>query len=221
MEYSAAIGLLVYPCGGDFRHWGNTSWSSATDIYRDLAGLWSGYGNVIGVDITNEASDALKPPLSEYGYNQPEPAIELLTELGGIVHDAGVPMTHSRSIHSRDGWLDEYAADHLGDFLDFHVYYSPDVGDSLVTAGTRWGEGKKLIVGEFGKNVSTASIDRVEYYDDVRAMCANDENCLGAFAWAAWDQGDLDSAKYGLFDQERNLRIDIGGQLKGFPVRRS
>jgi hypothetical protein len=170
------------------------------------------------MDITNEAFSAMKAVPDERVYHQPEPADQLLKALGDIVRATGLPFTHSRDIHDKFGWTSEYFTDSWGDFLDFHVYYTPDVSDSMFAYGQPWGAGKKLIVGEFGKNMTDSAEARAGYYEAVRAMCGSDPDCLGAFAWSAWDQGKSKAEQFGLFDQDRVLRSDIGDVFLKFPT---
>lgn len=146
LDYTSSQDLLVYPCGGDLRHWGNLSMTNAIEIYKELAFLWSSYTNVIAVDITNEATGALKAPHDEYSYREPEPAADLLEALGETVRSAGLSITHSRDIQDAQGWVAEHFTDRLGDFLDFHVYYRPDARDSLTAYTQPWGVGKSWLL---------------------------------------------------------------------------
>ena len=123
LDHAQSLGLFVYPCGGDLGHWGNYTWAQSAQTYTQLAQLLKSYPNVIGVDIVNEASQTLEQV--GWTYNQPEPVADLLPELGGIVRSVGLPVTYSRGIANSSGWTLDYFTDHLGDFLDFHVYYLP------------------------------------------------------------------------------------------------
>jgi hypothetical protein len=219
LDYTTSRNLLVYPCGGDLRHWGDLSVANAIEIYKELAHLWSSYTNVIAVDITNEATGALKAPQDQYSYHGQEPAAELLETLGEAVRSAGLPITHSRDIQDAQGWSTEDFTDRLGDFLDFHVYYRPSTSDSLAAYTQPWGIGKKLIIGEFGVNQAHTPSERAEYYLAVKAMCGTDENCLGAFSWSAWDQAPARIEQFGLFDNHRRLRDDVGGAFLQFPMK--
>jgi hypothetical protein len=217
LDHAHSLGLFVYPCGGDLGHWGNYTWAQSTQTYTQLAQLLKSYPNVVGVDIVNEASQ----PLEQVGwtYNQPEPVTDLLPELGGIVRSVGLPVTYSRGISSSSGWTLDYFTDHLGDFLDFHVYYSPGATDSLQAADQFGGANKKLIIGEFGINTTSSSVDRAAYYNAMRVMCATDPRCVGALAWSAYDLGPTNDMQWGLFDEQRQLRADIGQPFSTFPVR--
>lgn len=221
LEYAHLKGLSVYPCGGDLRHWGATSWDLATDIYAELAVLLSSQTNVIGVDVTNEASSALAAPPSANSYRQDESPIQLLETLGGILRSSGLAVTHSRSIRDVAGWTNEYVTDGLGDFLDFHVYYVPDASDSTAAQQQAWGKGKSLIVGEFGVDLSDSPEMRIAYYEAVLAMCSYDSSCIGAFAWSAWDLDAKGTSAWGLFDGTRTMRPDIGSVFLEFPIERS
>jgi hypothetical protein len=216
LDYASSLGLYMYPCAADLRHWGYFSTEQAVQMYRELASLLANYSNVIGVDITNEAFGALNEKPEKLTYRQHQPVDELLSELGDTVRSSGLPITHSRNIDDPGGWTEAFFTDYLGDYLDFHVYYPPGPGDSQQIYGQSWASGKKLVIGEFGENLLASPEDRSNFYNAVRLMCANDLNCLGAFAWAAWDQGPAPANMYGLFDDERQLRVDIGDTFRNF-----
>ena len=95
-----------------------------------------------------------------------------------IVRSVGLPVTYSRGIATNSGWTLDYFTDHLGDFLDFHVYYLPGPTDSLQAFDLLGGANKKLIIGEFGISTTSSPDDRAAYYNAVRAMCANDPRCV-------------------------------------------
>lgn len=216
LDHAQSLGLFVYPCGGDLGHWGKYTWAQSTETYTELAQLLESYPNVIGVDIVNEASQ----PLERVGwtYNQPEPVADLLTELGSIVRSAGLPITYSRSVATSSGWTQDYFTDHLGDFLDFHVYYLPEATDSLQAYGQSSSVYKTLIIGEFGIGNTVSPEDRAAYYNAVRVMIDNDPRCMGALAWSAYDFGPTKNMQTGLFDPQRQLRPDIGQPFSTFPV---
>jgi hypothetical protein len=216
LDHAQSLELFVYPCGGDLGHWGNYTSAQSAEAYTHLAQLLKSYPNVIGVDIVNEAAQ----PLEQVGwtYNQPEPVADLLTELGSIVRSVGLPITYSRGIATSSGWALDYFADHLGDFLDFHVYYLPGPTDSFQAYDLAGGN-KKLIIGEFGMNTTSSSDDRAAYYNAMRLMCANDPRCAGALAWSAYDLGPTNDMQWGLFDEQRQLRADIGQPFSTFPVQ--
>jgi hypothetical protein len=216
LDHAQSLGLFVYPCGGDLGHWGNYTWAQSTQTYTELAHLLKGYPNVIGVDIVNEASQPLDPV--GWTYNQPEPVADLLTELGHKVRSVGLPITYSRSVVNRRGWTQDYFTDHLGDFLDFHVYYPPQPADSLQAYASS-SVYKTLIIGEFGINNTFSPADRTAYYDAVRVMIDNDPRCVGALAWSAYDVGPTSDMQWGLFDSTRQLRTDISQPFLTFPVR--
>jgi hypothetical protein len=217
LDHAQSLGLFVYPCGGDLGHWGNYTWAQSTQAYTQLAQLLAGYPNVIGVDIVNEAQQ-MPEPVVGWTYNQPEPVADLLTELGSIVRSVGLPVTYSRGIVNSSGWAQDYFTDHLGDFLDFHVYYVPGASDSLQEYGQSGGANKKLIIGEFGVNNTDSPGDRAAYYNAMRVMCADDPRCMGALAWSAYDLGPTKDLQWGLFDQQRRLRTDISQPFSTFPV---
>jgi hypothetical protein len=218
LDHAQSLGLFVYPCGGDLGHWGNYTWAQSTQTYTQLAQLLAGYPNVIGVDIINEVAQTPEP--AGWTYNQPEPVADLLTELGSIVRSVGLPITYSRGVATSSGWTQDYFTDHLGDFLDFHVYfYLPEATDSLQAYGQSGGANKKLIIGEFGVNTTDSPDNRAAFYNAMRVMCANDPHCMGALAWSAYDPGTTKDEQWGLFDQQRRLRTDIGQPFSTFPVR--
>jgi hypothetical protein len=218
LDHAQSLGLFVYPCGGDLGHWGNYIWAQSTQTYTELAQLLHSYPNVIGVDIVNEAQQ-MPQPVVGWTYNQPEPVADLLTELGGIVRSVGLPVTYSRGIANSSGWAQDYFTDHLGDFLDFHVYYLPEATDSLQAYGQSSSIYKRLIIGEFGINNTFSPEDRAAYYNAMRVMIDNDPRCMGALAWSAYDLGPTNDWQWGLFDPQRQLRTDIGQPFSTFPVR--
>jgi hypothetical protein len=217
LDHAQSLGLYVYPCGGDLGHWGNYTWAQSAETYTQLAQLLKSYPNVIGVDIVNEASQTLEQV--GWTYNQPEPVADLLPELGGIVRSVGLPVTYSRGIANSSGWTLDYFTDHLGDFLDFHVYYLPGATDSLQAYDQFGVASKKLIIGEFGINTTSSPEDRTAYYNAMRLMCANDPRCVGALAWSAYDLAPTNDMQWGLFDEQRQLRADIGQPFSTFPVQ--
>ena len=217
LDYAQSLGLYFYSCGGDLGHWGNYTWAQSTQTYTELGQLLAGYPNVIGVDIVNEAY--AMPENVGWTYNQPESVADLLTELGNVVRAAGLPITYSRNIVDSSGWALDYFTDHLGDFLDFHVYYTPGANDSLTAYQQSWGTGKRLIIGEFGVNNTVSSADRTAYYNAIRVMCDNAPQCIGALAWSAYDLDTTKDWQFGLFDERRRLRVDIGQPFSTFPVR--
>ncbi|KMO71146.1 Cellulase (glycosyl hydrolase family 5) [Mycolicibacterium chlorophenolicum] len=219
LNLARELGLYVYPCGGDLRHWGDFSWKQSTQTYAVWSQLLAEYNNVIGVDITNEASDTLQSEPSRYSYRESEPADRLLEKLSDLVRRQGIPVTHSRSIRQKAGWTSAYFTDYLADFLDFHVYYPAAANDSADAYRQPWGEGKELIIGEFGKDTEVPSSVRTDYYDKIRAMCVSDSRCKGAFAWSAWDLGPAEPTQWGLFDGHRQLRSDIGDAFLSFPTK--
>jgi hypothetical protein len=218
LDHAQSLGLYVYPCGGDLGHWGDYTQEQSIQTYTELAQLLAGYPNVIGVDIVNEAYLML-PPRSRWTYHQPQPVADLLAELGTVVRGAGLPITYSRGLQDSSGWDRDYFTDHLGDFLDFHVYYDPGPTDSLLAYEQPWGANKELILGEFGVDETVSAVDRTARYNAVRVMCGNDPHCVGALAWSAYDLGTGERWQFGLFDEQRQLRADIAEPFSMFPVR--
>ena len=220
LDHIKALGLLVYPCGGDLAHWGNYTVDDSVKCYAELAALLATYNNVIGMDIVNEP--ALFPWYQggppDRLYQQPPPYDQFVQQLGAAVRAKGIPITYSRSLRTADQWTTESPLDAAGDFLDFHVYYAPSSTDSLGVYDTPWGMGKKMLIGEFGMNEKESSDTRREYYTAIRSMSVNDPNCMGAFAWSAYDPLSTPEWEYGLFDRQRVLRDDIGEPFSTFPV---
>ena len=220
LDRAQSLGLLIYPCGGDLGHWGDFTWQQSIETYSRLAELLAAYPGVIGVDIVNEAY-ATRDLRGRWAYHQPEPFGELLASLGAAVRVSGLPITFSRNIVDRIGWTTPFFTDELGDFLDFHVYYQPDASDPLDAYGQSWGAGKKLVIGEFGINTTVSSVDRTARYEAVRSMCENDPNCVGALSWSAYDLSPKPEWQFGLFDDQRNLRADLGEPFARFEVASS
>jgi hypothetical protein len=220
LDYIDTLGLLVYPCGGDLAHWGGYTVDESIKCYHELASLLATYNNVIGMDIVNEA--ALFPwyqsAPSARLYQQPQPYDQFVQQLGASVRAQKIPVAYSRSLSAADQWTLESPLDAAGDFLDFHVYYTPSSTDSLGIYETSWGAGKKMLIGEFGMNETESSDTRRECYTAIRNMTVNDPNCMGALAWAAYDPAKTPAWEFGLFDRRRVLRDDIGEPFSTFPV---
>lgn len=218
LDRAHSLGLYVYPCGGDLGHWGAYTREQSIKTYTEFAQLLARYPNVIGVDIVNEAH--LMSNRGPWTYAQPQPVGDLLGELGSVVRSAGLPITYSRSMRDSSGWDLDYFTDHLGDFLDFHVYYDPGPTDSLQAYKQPWGANKELIIGEFGVDETLSAEDRTARYNAVRVMCGNDPQCVGALAWSAYDLATPKPWQCGLFDEQRQLRSDIAEPFSMFPVQR-
>lgn len=220
LDHTSSIGLLLYPCGGDLLHWGDFSQQKSVECYSELAGLLKGYPHVIGMDIANEAvafpwnqRNNPKPIL----YNQPEPYDEFLGTLGEAVRDKGIPVSYSRNLWSAPQWAQECSLDSKGDFLDFHVYYTPDPSDSLPVYETQWGRDKKMLIGEFGIGTDVSPTERDEYYTAIKKMAMTDTNCIGAIAWSGYDPFTTPKWQTGLFDRRRAPREDILNPFLEFP----
>jgi hypothetical protein len=217
LDYAKSLGLCMYPCGGDLGHWGEFTWAQSAQAYTELAQLWKNYPNVIGVDIVNEAN--LTTLTSNPNYHQREPVTELLPTLAEIVRtESGLPVTFSRSLSAPDMWLQDYFTDGLGDFLDFHVYYEAAPTASLGVYSQPWGAGKRMVVGEFGADMTKSSTDRAATYAAIQKMTVTDPNCVGALAWSAYDLDDTPDWQFGLYDPSRRLRTDIGTPFATFPI---
>ena len=219
LDYASSLGLLVYPCGGDLRHWGPFTRTQALETFNELADLFSHYQNVIGVDVTNEASDAMRATPTKYSYRGSTPPTQLLESLGETFRARGLAVTHSRSIRERSAWSTPFALDSIVDFVDFHVYYPPQLGDISLALNRTRNEDKQIIIGEFGEDTTHPPQVRAAYYEAIRTLCMSDRRCRGAFAWSAWDLSPSVSGQWGLFDRKRELRKDIGDVFMQFPTR--
>lgn len=221
LDYTNSVGLLLYPCGGDLLHWGDYSLKDSVKCYSELSALFATYPHVIGMDIANEAPafpwNQLNKPKADQ-YNQPEPYDEFLQELGAAVRANGIPITYSRNLWSSRQWTQEGSLDSKGDFLDFHVYYAPDPGDSLPVYDTDWGKGKQMLVGEFGMGMNVSSDVRDAYYAAIKQLTVSDPNCIGAFAWSAYDPSTPPIWQTGLFDRQRLPRDDVVDAFMKFPI---
>ncbi|CAM3035053.1 cellulase family glycosylhydrolase [Skermania piniformis] len=219
LDYAADNGMKVFPCGGDLGHWGRaTSRTAALSLYRAWSELLSGYSNVIGIDITNEASDQAHAAWAE-AYSQPEPWFDLIAELGELVRQvSGKPITHSRSAHEsaafRSGFIH---TDLLSDFLSVHCYYVPAPSDAGALLAAEWAAGKQLIIGEFGGSRQDG-IDLPELFTAVRTVVSSDSRIVGALAWSVRDMGP--TPDFGLFDAAGTPRADVAPILRGFPTSR-
>ncbi|WP_415678377.1 hypothetical protein [Tsukamurella hominis] len=189
LDYVTAKNLYALPCGGDLSHWGRlTTRASAEQIYRAWAGLLSNYPRVVGVDVTNEASDQSQTttPLS---YSQPEPWLETIRTLGEITRSAShKPITHSRAIRSKYSWRSGcVATDSLSDFLSIHCYYTPDPDDPVALSQTPWGAGKELVLGEFGTDAGAPASEWQARYAAVVSLIARSPARVGGLVWPTYD----------------------------------
>jgi Cellulase (glycosyl hydrolase family 5) len=224
LDYCAAKNLYVYPCGGDLGHWGNMRYAQATDLFTAWAKLLHDYPNVVGVDVTNEAYGyARKLVTGPTVYNQREPILTLLKNLGDIVRaNAGVPVTHSFPLSDPSWWtlntdpIPQLFA--MSDFLDYHVYCDTDPTQAATAFTTPWGRGKHMVIGEFGVNLTMGPDERTYRYEQVRDIVVAEGDIAGAFAWACWDLGDNAETQWGLYDSERRLRADISTPFDSLPV---
>lgn len=222
LDYAKSRGLWVYPCGGDLRHWGDTSLAAAQDLYHNWAQLLAAADHVIGVDITNEAPTASRQ-VGGIVYHEPESWYYTIKRLGELVRTvSGKPITHSRPV-AKDPASWQFGSpetDSLSEFLDLHVYrvMSSNDADRLYT--TEWGAGKQLIFGEFGVDLTVDSKTRTAVYDDVRELINHSPNCVGGLAWAIYDTGTSADSQFGLVDENRKPRADIATPFGGFPTTR-
>lgn len=226
LDYTKSLGFWVYPCGGDLRHWGNTTLGAAEGLYRAWAGLLADYNHVIGVDITNECT-TINDQSGGINYHQPEDWYSTIKLLGEVVRSvSGKPITHSRPGPASDWRSNSPKTDMLSDFIDVHSYYGPPdnpapaatVADGLYASS--WGAGKQLILGEFGVDTTSDSTARAALYNAIKDVINHSTNCVGALAWSIYDTGSTPDGQYGLYDGSRNLRQDIADVFVTFPVTR-
>lgn len=198
LDYCVTKNLWVYPCGGDFGHWGSCNATLANSIYGQLCDLLAGYTNIIGFDITNEAWGQMHPNnQNANSYNQPQDYRDLSQSLVNLVHARlpGIPVTNSFSLADNTWWNwdgpvgNEWAPLHaMSDFLDFHVYTNATAAQAASAYQRPWATGKNMVIGEFGR----AQLSNVKSI--VTARTDND----GALFWACWDLGS--TLTEGLFD---------------------
>ena len=195
LDYTAALDMSVLPCGGDLSHWGgNTTWTAAEDLYGAWARLLAPYDNVIGLDVTNEASDQHAAG-TVVTYSQPEPWYATITHLGEVARrESGKPITHSRSVRNPLNWRNgSVITDAVSDFISVHCYYAPGPNDPVPLRESPWGAGKSLIIGEFGASASDSS----SMYGGVTALVAADAANVGALVWPTYDiSGEGDNALF-------------------------
>jgi hypothetical protein len=226
LDYCAAKNLYVYPCGGDLGHWGNMGYAQATDLFTAWAQLLHGYPNVVGVDVTNEAYGYARGLVEgPTVYKQREPILALLENLGDIVRaNAGVPVTHSFPLSDATWWtLDTDPIPKLfamSDFLDYHVYCDTNPVQAAQAFATAWGDGKHMVIGEFGIDMTSAPNKRTSRYQQVRDIVGSRPDIEGALAWSCWDLAGDKTSQYGLYDSRRRLRKDISDRFANFPVAR-
>jgi hypothetical protein len=224
LDYTKSHGLWVYPCGGDLRHWGDTTLDAAVDLYHDWAELLAKADHIVGVDITNEAPAASRSlDAGGIAYHEPESWYYTIKHLGERVRTvSGKPITHSRSItDSSPSWqFGSPETDLISDFLDVHVYVvnAPTDADSLYASD--WGAGKQLIIGEFGVDMTVDGTSRTALYNDVKGLINHSANCVGGLAWAIYDTGTTLDSQVGLFDENRRPRLDIVTPFGAFPTTR-
>lgn len=223
LDYTASQGMYFFPCGGDLGHWGPlTSLAAAEDIYSAWSEVLKQYPNIVGVDISNEASTT--PRGKRIGYKQPEPWPDVVTRLGGLVREiAQKPITHSRSVVKPDRWGNgSIYTDTISDFISVHCYYTPEVHDADILRASQWGVGKQLLLGEMGTGLDLSSHERVERYRAVKALVEASPDNVGALAWSGYDLKDSSEPRdqKGLFDRNRQPRTDITSEFATFPVSR-
>lgn len=223
LDYCTAVGLKIYPCGGDLRHWGETPLSIAEEIYHNWGSLLAGNDGVIGVDITNEAPAASRIQ-GGVAYHQSESWLYTVRRLGDTVREVtSKAITHSRALYKYDAasWLNgSPETDALSDFIDVHAYRASNAtdADELLAAGST--AGKQLIIGEYGANLTMTAAERTAAYEEIKGLIEHSPRCVGGLAWTIYDTGTDPASMYGLYDPERRLRNDIADVYTTFPVTR-
>jgi hypothetical protein len=208
LDYLGANDVFAYPCLSDLRDWGSGTLSGATDLYRSLGALFDGHATVIGMDVTNEAKDGLRPNTSG---RQLEALLDRLTE--ALRQKTTKPLTHSRSLHGAEDWTQPWVGRFAGisDFTDVHVYYTPARTDAHPMLREPWAD-RPIIVGEFGIELDEPPSARTARYAAIKELMATDARFTGAFAW------DIASDNFGLFDTRGNPRSDVATIFTTFPT---
>lgn len=223
LDHCSGAGLLVYPCGGDLRHWGETPLPIAEDIYRDWAGLLARYDGVVGVDITNE-SPAASRIQGGVAFHQSESWLYTVRRLGEVVREVtDKAITHSRGLYKYDAasWLHgSPETDVLSDFIDVHAYRASTPAEADALYASDWAANKQLLIGEFGANMTATVFERAAAYQEVKALIEHDPRCVGGLAWTIYDTGTDPESMYGLYDENRQPRQDIADVFATFPTTR-
>lgn len=222
LDYTTSIGVMAYPCGGDFGHWGAATKASAVDIYRQWATLLAGYPNVIGVDITNEAFTQSKI-ITLGGITN---LVDISAALAKVVLDGTpFPVAHSRSATSGDHWstVDGRWLDVLADFIDIHAYYTVTQAHVATLDTVWWAAGRPLLLGEFGAGMNVPTAGRVDRYEAVRSLLTSEPRLAGALAWAVYDTGSTAANQLGLIEYPGSgaERADIAPVFRTLPTSRS
>ena len=222
LDYVAAKNLYAYPCGGDLGHWGEMPDSQAIDLYGAWADLLKKYTNVIGVEITSEALSAMATPQA----GMPSDPLATLKSLTDTVRaHSGLAVTHSMSLTDPGLWTWDGGGIYplpqlfeMSDFLDYHVYCTTTPQAAAQAFTTPWGQGKQMVVGEFGCNLTISSKARRATYKQMHDIVASDNRFAGALAWSCWDPSNTTDSQYGLYDVKRRLRTDISVPFATIPV---
>jgi hypothetical protein len=108
----------------------------------------------------------------------------------------------------------------MSDFLDYHVYCDTNPVQAAQAFATAWGDGKHMVIGEFGIDMTSAPNKRTSRYQQVRDIVGSRPDIEGALAWSCWDLAGDKTSQYGLYDSRRRLRKDISDRFANFPVAR-
>ena len=224
LDYTASLGLKVYPCGGDLAHWGivGATNAQAQAIYGPLGALLETYSHVIGIDVTNEAyTQGASVGLSEASITT------TLTALTGTLRSVTtLPIAHSMAIFDAPLWgqaLTQTIAG-ISDFFDMHTWYNAP--NHIGTADARYliyktYGARPFLIGEVGVPLSDAAAYRTARYEAVEAFLTTELKASGAFAWAISDQGVAAANQYGLVDLNGVERADIVTPFKRWITSRA
>lgn len=223
LDYVASMNLYVFACGGDL---GPCTPADAVALYPPWIELLATYGNVLGVDVLNEAWNGG----ASFGFNYAE-ILALVRSLTDIVRGQGLPATASFPM-ATDAWWDWDGSARVfrdnpvapfweaSDYLDIHVYSNTTPLQVAATHDFPWALGKPILFGEFGiRNNGTTFIERASYYEMVRQLVVSDNENIGALAWSTYDV-NAGRNSCGLFSAPGVPRTDMTALLSTFPMSR-
>jgi len=220
LDYTAAQGVLAYPCGGDFGpdHWGSMTDSQATAIWTAWADLCDDYPHVIGMDISNEGvSQGIAAGLTQ------SQVLTRMTMLANAVRTVSTkPIAHSRAFDD-NYWANTFGGDirPISDFHDIHVYYdalTPTHVDALINSP--WGD-LPILLGEFGAyGITHTTEQRTGRYSAAKAVVEQRTEVIGALAWAITDTNTGTWGTSGLVAPDGAVRTDIADIFATMPTTR-
>lgn len=223
LGYAQDQGLLVYPCAGGVPSSMLTD-APAFQAFLTALGEWvsytSAFESVIGFDGVNE-------PAAQFSQVTPPHQIAAMLASMREVYDGAttLPTTFDRVVFHNYQWAGDlgHFLDPIVDFVDVHAYTEgelPSVAGAKTLMNTKEGR-RPVLIGEFGTNMATPSVDRAAYYTAVKNIVESDKRIMGAFAWAAIDTADTPDQQWGLFSGSTNTeRPDITNIFRTFPTSR-